>query len=63
MYAYGRPAEFGISNQKQMENPRVIFPFNFVSTDGNKLSGQIAPSDYYYYSNDLEISIDTYYEE
>lgn len=43
--------------------PRLLFPYNFQSTDGNKISGQVAPSDYYYYDNNVEIGIDTHYDK
>ena len=62
-YLMGRPLNQGTGQGQTFEEPRLLFPFNFQSTDGNKLSGQISPSDYYLYSNNMSVSIDTYYDD
>lgn len=53
----GRPSTQGTVENEKFDEPRFLVPSRFFQQDGNKIAGNVAPSDNFFFSKSSKITI------
>lgn len=61
IWATGRPATQGSSQGESFEEPRILGASRFYQQDGNKIAGNVAPSDLFFMTLNAKLEIQSSY--